>query len=221
MSVSGADARALKRAIDVVAAVVLLVLCSPVLALAAVAIRVTMGAPVLFRQLRPGLRQRPFVLLKLRTMREPGEGGEDGSQDRARLTRVGSFLRRMSIDELPQLLNVLRGEMSLVGPRPLLMEYLPLYDAHQARRHEVRPGITGWAQVRGRNALSWEEKFSCDIWYVDHVSTKLDLEILALTVLRVLKRGQVSAPGYATMPRFIGSRRDIAPPVRADLDDDP
>ena len=164
-----------------------------------------MGPPVLFRQLRPGREGRPFELTKFRTMTD--QRGPDGAllPDAQRLTALGRFLRRTSIDELPELVNVVRGDMSLVGPRPLLMEYLPRYSPEQARRHEVRPGVTGWTQVNGRNALTWEEKFALDVWYVDHRSTRLDLEILGRTVSQVLGGQGVSAPGHATMEPFRGS----------------
>jgi sugar transferase EpsL len=181
----------------------LLVATVPVWLAAALAVRVSMGAPVLFRQRRPGLHGRPFTLLKFRTMSVGGRAGGVAT-DAARLTRLGRVLRVTSVDELPQLWNVLRGEMSLVGPRPLLMEYLPLYEEHQARRHDVLPGITGWAQVNGRNALSWEQKFDLDVWYVDHWSVALDLRILALTVGRVLRRDGVSQRGHATAEPFGG-----------------
>ncbi|MBO7655742.1 MAG: sugar transferase [Kiritimatiellae bacterium] len=185
--------------------ILLLLLAAPVwltlLALTACAVRVGMGSPVLFRQERPGLNGKPFRLLKFRTMR-PGEGS-----DAERLTRFGRFMRATSLDELPELLNVLKGEMALVGPRPLLMRYLPLYTPEQMRRHEVRPGITGWAQVNGRNLLSWESKFAYDVWYVEHRSTALDFKILFLTVLRVLCREGISAEGEATMGEFKGTGR--------------
>lgn len=169
-------------------------------------VRYKLGSPVLFRQVRPGLHGRPFMMVKFRTMTD--ERGTDGEMlpDAQRLTPFGRFLRATSLDELPELWNVLRGEMSLVGPRPLLMEYLPLYSPEQARRHEVRPGITGWAQVNGRNALSWEERFKLDIWYVDHRSLWLDLRILWLTVRKVIVREGISAQGEATMPRFTGNK---------------
>lgn len=174
------------------------------LAMTALAVRCAAGAPVFFRQRRPGRNGQPFTLFKFRTMREADDAHGHSLPDKARLTRVGSWLRRTSLDELPELWNVLRGEMSFVGPRPLLMEYLDLYTPEQARRHAVAPGITGWAQVRGRNALSWAEKFQLDVWYVDRVSLALDLRILGLTVRQVLAGRGVSAPGYATMPRFEG-----------------
>jgi len=196
----------LKRLMDVSVSLSLLaVLLIPVL-IAALAVRLTMGSPVLFRQIRPGYRARPFELLKLRTM----TGGTDAEgrmlADELRLTRTGGFLRRASLDELPQLWNVLRGDMSLVGPRPLLSEYLPLYSPEQARRHEVRPGITGWAQVNGRNAQTWEERLRLDVWYVDHRSFWLDIKILWLTLLKVARSEGVARPGHATMPRFTGNR---------------
>ena len=196
---------ALKRAIDVVGASLALVVLSPLLALVAVGVRVRLGSPVLFRQERPGRGGRPFVMTKFRTMTD--RRGADGAllPDAERLTRFGRFLRRTSIDELPELLNVVRGDMSLVGPRPLLMQYLPLYSPEQARRHEVRPGITGWAQVNGRNAVTWDEKFALDVWYVDHHSTRLDLEILGKTITQVFSGDGVSAPGHATMEPFRGS----------------
>ena len=198
---------ALKRVIDVLGASTALVVLSPLLAVVAVIVRVRMGPPVLFRQLRPGREGRPFELTKFRTMTD--QRGPDGTllPDAQRLTALGRFLRRTSIDELPELVNVVRGDMSLVGPRPLLMEYLPRYSAEQARRHEVRPGVTGWTQVNGRNELTWDEKFALDVWYVDHRSTRLDLEILGRTVSRVLGGQGVSAPGHPTMEPFRGSRR--------------
>jgi len=196
---------AVKRAIDVAGASAALVLLSPLLAVIAVLVRVRMGTPVLFRQQRPGRGGVPFVMTKFRTMTD--RRGPDGEllPDAARLTALGRWLRRTSIDELPELLNVVQGDMSLVGPRPLLTEYLPLYTPEQARRHEVRPGITGWAQVNGRNAVTWEEKFALDVWYVDHRSTRLDFEILAKTVTQVFHGSGVSAPGHATMEPFRGS----------------
>ena len=196
---------ALKRAIDLIGASVALVALSPLLAVVAIAVRVRMGSPVLFRQTRPGRGGHPFLMTKFRTMTD--RRAPDGAllPDADRLTRFGRFLRRTSIDELPELLNVVRGDMSLVGPRPLLMEYLPLYSAEQARRHEVRPGITGWAQVNGRNAVTWDEKFALDVWYVDHRSTRLDLQILGKTITEVFGGEGVSAPGHATMEPFRGS----------------
>lgn len=202
-----------KRLLDLAVSTAGLLLLSPVLLALGLWLLLAQGRPILFRQHRPGLHGRPFLLYKFRTMREPA--GADGSprSDAERLTPVGRWLRATSLDELPELWNVLRGEMSLVGPRPLLPEYLPLYSPEQMRRHEVKPGITGWAQIHGRNALGWDEKFALDVWYVDNQSFWLDLRILALTVVRVLRREGISAPGEATMPRFTGSggRRAGAP----------
>lgn len=198
----------LKRLFDFLMALFGLLVLSPVLAILAWQIRKKLGSPVLFRQTRPGLQGKPFQMVKFRTMRDAI--GPDGQPlpDSERMTPFGSFLRSASLDELPELWNVLKGDMSLVGPRPLLMEYLPLYSSEQARRHEVRPGVTGWAQVNGRNALSWEEKFRLDVWYVDNRSFWLDLKILALTVKKVFVREGISAAGEATMPRFTGSPKE-------------
>jgi lipopolysaccharide/colanic/teichoic acid biosynthesis glycosyltransferase len=194
-----------KRALDVIGAAVGLVLLSPLLLAIAVAVRLAHGSPVLFRQRRPGRFGAPFELCKFRTMTD--RRGPDGEllADAERLTRLGRFLRRTSLDELPELLNVLRGDMSLVGPRPLLMEYLPLYSAEQARRHEVRPGITGWAQVNGRNAQTWADRFALDVWYVDHASLRLDLEILGRTVRTVFSGEGISEAGHATRENFTGN----------------
>ncbi|MGB3500407.1 MAG: sugar transferase [Mesorhizobium sp.] len=196
----------MKRFSDIISVFAALVILSPLIAITAFFVRRKLGTPVLFRQMRPGLNGAPFEMLKFRTMTD--ERGPDGAllPDAVRLTPFGRFLRSTSLDELPELWNVLKGEMSLVGPRPLLMEYLPLYSPEQARRHDVRPGLTGWAQINGRNALSWDEKFKLDIWYVDNRSFWLDLKIIALTVGKVLGRSGVSAQGEATMPRFTGSR---------------
>ena len=169
-------------------------------------IRRKLGSPVFFRQTRPGLHGKPFIMVKFRTMTDARDASGALLPDAQRLTPFGRFLRSSSLDELPELWNVLRGEMSLVGPRPLLMEYLPLYSPEQARRHEVRPGITGWAQVNGRNAISWADKFALDVWYVDHRSLWLDVRILWLTVRKVLVREGISAAGEATMPRFEGDK---------------
>ena len=176
-----------------------------ILALAAL-LWVCHGWPVLFRQQRPGLRGRPFQIYKFRTMNLARDAQSNLLPDIQRLTRFGSFLRSTSLDELPELFLVLKGDMSLVGPRPLLMEYMPCYTTEQARRHEVKPGITGWAQVNGRNAISWEKKLELDVWYVDNQSFCLDLKILALTVIEVIRRRGVCAPGYATMPKFDGRK---------------
>ncbi|MGN6594511.1 sugar transferase [Sphingopyxis terrae] len=195
----------IKRLVDVLVAALALLLLSPVIVVTALAVARKMGRPVFFRQVRPGLHGAPFGMIKFRTMRDAV--GADGSllPDAERLTPLGQWLRATSLDELPELWNVLTGEMSLVGPRPLLMQYLPLYSPEQARRHLVRPGVTGWAQVNGRNALSWEEKFALDVWYVDNRSFWLDLRILALTALKVVRRDGISAAGDATMPAFTGS----------------
>lgn len=195
-----------KRLIDVGMTVIALALAWPVLLGLAVLVRITHGPPILFRQTRPGLHGRPFRLIKFRTMCSAFDAQGRPLPDAERLTRLGRWLRATSLDELPELWNVLRGDMSLVGPRPLLMEYLPLYSAEQARRHEVRPGITGWAQVNGRNSLSWEEKFELDVWYVEHQSLWLDIKIMAFTIRKVLLREGISAQGEDTMPRFTGSQ---------------
>jgi lipopolysaccharide/colanic/teichoic acid biosynthesis glycosyltransferase len=185
-------ALALKRAMDVAGATAGLVLLSPVLAAAAVAVRASVGKPILFRQVRPGLGGHPFTILKFRTMREPRPGEVWWQTSEQRLTRVGRFLRRTSLDELPELWNVLTGEMSLVGPRPLLVEYLESYTPDERRRHDVRPGITGWAAVNGRHAIRFKERLALDVWYVDHWSLALDLRILLRTVVQVLSRTDVS-----------------------------
>ncbi len=183
-----------------------LVVLSPVLILIAFLVRLRLGSPVLFRQVRPGFSGKPFTLLKYRTMRDLRNKEENLLPDEARLSGFGTLLRRLSFDELPELINVLKGDMSLVGPRPLLVQYLDRYTSEQARRHEVKPGITGWAQVNGRNAITWEEKFALDVWYVDNRSFRLDLKILAMTAWKVLKREGISAEGEATMPEFMGTR---------------
>ena len=196
--------RWMKRIIDIFGAGFGLFLLSPVLAIVAYKIRREMGSPVLFRQTRPGLQGEPFQMIKFRTMRNALDAEGRSLLDPERLTKLGRFLRSTSLDELPELWNVLIGDMSLVGPRPLLMEYLPLYSPDQARRHEVRPGITGWAQINGRNAISWEEKFTLDVWYVDNRSLWLDFKILGQTALKVLRREDIDAAGEATMPPFRG-----------------
>jgi lipopolysaccharide/colanic/teichoic acid biosynthesis glycosyltransferase len=196
----------LKRLFDLlVAGSALTVLFLPLLCLALL-VRLNLGSPILFRQTRPGRYGTPFQIIKFRTMSD--DRGADGKllPDAERLGRVGRLLRATSLDELPELWNVLKGDMSLVGPRPLLMEYLPLYTREQARRHEIRPGVTGWAQVNGRNALSWEDRFKLDVWYVDNQSLWLDIKILWLTVNKVLKRDGISAAGEATMSKFTGSQ---------------
>lgn len=196
---------ALKRLIDFLASLVVLILFSPLILVTALLILTASGPPVLFRQERPGLDEKPFTLFKFRTMREVFDNSGQLLPDGERLTGIGKFLRKLSLDELPQMINVLKGEMSLVGPRPLLMRYLPLYNEEQRKRHRVKPGITGWAQVNGRNALTWEEKFQLDIWYVENQSLGLDLKILLMTVLKLFKREGISADGHATMPAFTGS----------------
>lgn len=198
----------LKRLMDITGALAGGIVFAPLLLIGALCVAFSMGRPILFRQRRPGLNGEPFEILKFRTMSNALDADGNPLPDAQRLTAVGRFLRATSIDELPELWNVLKGDMSLVGPRPLLMEYVPLYSAHQARRQEVRPGLTGWAQVNGRNALSWESKFDLDVWYVDNRSVWLDLRIIALTVLMVLKRTGVSAEGEATMPKFTGTRKE-------------
>ena len=196
----------LKRALDGLLSGVALMLLAPVLLWVAGLIFWRMGSPVLFSQERPGLGGRPFRVYKFRTMLDACDAHGQCLPDAQRLTALGLLLRRWSVDELPQLFNVLKGDMSLVGPRPLLMAYLPLYNPTQARRHEVRPGITGWAQVHGRNAISWEDKFALDVWYVDHASLWLDVRILWMTVRKVLVRDGISAKGEATMPKFEGNK---------------
>jgi sugar transferase EpsL len=194
-----------KRLFDILLSAAALLVLSPLLLVLALLVRLRLGSPVLFRQPRPGRGGRIFTLCKFRTMSEARDAGGRLHSDAERLTSLGRALRASSLDELPTLWNVLHGEMSLVGPRPLLIEYLPLYSPEQARRHEVRPGITGWAQVNGRNALSWEKKFELDVWYVDHRSLGLDLRILFLTVAKVFKREGIAAVGSATMPEFTGA----------------
>ena len=197
----------MKRALDILGATLGIVLLSPVMVAVAVAVRLELGRPILFRQQRSGVHGKPFTLLKFRTM--SSAVGPDGCElpDAVRLSRLGRFLRSTSLDELTELFNVLKGDMSLVGPRPLLPEYIPLYSAEQARRHAVRPGITGWAQVNGRNAIGWDEKFAYDVWYVDHWSIPLDLKILWLSVIKVLRAEGISQPGHPTMEKFRGRAR--------------
>ncbi len=194
-----------KRLFDLVATGLGVVAISPVLAGAAIGVRLKLGSPILFTQTRPGLHGEPFTIYKFRTMTDERDANGDLLPDEERLTPFGQFLRSTSIDELPELFNVLKGDMSLVGPRPLLMRYLPLYNERQNRRHEMRPGITGWAQVNGRNDLSWDEKFELDVWYVDNQNLLVDLEILARTIWKVLKRDDISREGHATAPFFQGN----------------
>jgi len=195
----------IKRAFDICVALLALVILSPVILVVAILVALKLGRPVIFRQVRPGLRGDPFEMVKFRTMTSARDERGELLPDAQRMTRFGAFLRNTSLDELPELWNVVKGDMSLVGPRPLLMEYLPLYSKHQYRRHEVRPGITGWAQINGRNAISWEDKFKLDVWYVDNQSLALDIKVLALTVKKVLKRDDISGEGEATMSKFSGN----------------
>lgn len=193
-----------KRLMDIVIAGLALLILSPVLLVIAALVRLKLGSPVIFRQVRPGKKAQPFTMLKFRTMMERRNEKGELLPDEQRLPAFGRFLRSTSMDELPELWNVLRGEMSLVGPRPLLMEYLPRYSKEQARRHEVAPGISGWVQVNGRNGLSWEEKFALDVWYVDNQSFGLDCKILVKTLASVVKRQGVSSEGHVSMPKFMG-----------------
>lgn len=192
-----------KRFLDVVIATTALLLLSPLMLAAAGAVRIALGKPVLFRQIRPGLHGRPFELIKFRTMRDATDARGRPLSDGERLTRFGRMLRATSVDELPELWNVLRGDMSLVGPRPLLMHYLAHYSPEQARRHEVRPGLTGWAQINGRNAVEWPEKLAMDVWYVDHRGLLLDLKILLLTASQVLRRTGINSEGSSTTTYFV------------------
>lgn len=198
----------MKRLFDLIMSIFLIIVLSPVIILAGFSVLVLTGCPVLFRQVRPGYKGRPFTIYKFRTMIDDTGKTEGQLTDEERLTGVGRFLRKFSLDELPQLFNVLKGDLSFVGPRPLLMEYIPLYTPEQARRHDVRPGITGLAQVKGRNAITWEERFDLDIWYVDHWNFLLDMKILAETVSTVISREGINAEGCATMPKFTGSKPD-------------
>lgn len=193
-----------KRALDIVVSSISLLVLSPLLAVIALMIRVKLGAPVLFRQIRPGLGGEPFHILKFRTMTDLRDSQGDLLADNERMSAFGSFLRSASLDELPELINVLMGDMSIVGPRPLLMQYLDRYTTEQARRHQVRPGITGLAQVNGRNALSWEERFQLDVWYVDHYSLWLDFKIIFMTPWKILKQEGINQPGQSTMEEFFG-----------------
>jgi sugar transferase EpsL len=199
-----------KRLVDIIVSGSALLIFSPLILLSALAICLSTGGPVLFRQIRPGYKGKPFTLLKFRTMTAAQDARGLLLPDAERLTPIGKLLRQLSLDELPQLWNVFRGDMSLVGPRPLLMQYLDRYTPTQARRHEVKPGITGWAQVNGRNVLTWEQKFTLDLWYVDHWSLLLDFQILLQTMLQVLTRRGISFEGYATMPEFMGSQNQRA-----------
>jgi lipopolysaccharide/colanic/teichoic acid biosynthesis glycosyltransferase len=193
-----------KRLLDLALAVPTLIVLSPVLLLVALVVRIKLGSPTLFRQQRPGLHGQPFIIYKFRTMTDAHDTQGNPLTDPERITPPGHFLRSTSLDELPELFNVLKGDMSLVGPRPLLMQYLALYSVEQMRRHQVKPGITGWAQINGRNAITWEQKFALDLWYVDHLSLGLDLKILILTAWKTLKREGITPPGQPTTPEFRG-----------------
>jgi len=196
----------LKRLFDIIASAIGLLFLSPVIVILAFQVRRKLGSPIFFRQTRPGKDAKPFEMVKFRTMRDAVDAEGNPLPDSERITLFGRFLRSSSLDELPELWNVLKGDMSLVGPRPLLMEYLPLYNAVQARRHEVRPGVTGWAQINGRNALSWDEKFNLDVWYVDNRSFWLDVKILFLTVKKVIVKDGISGEGEVTMSKFTGNK---------------
>jgi len=195
----------IKRLFDLVAAISLLIILSPLLILIGIMVRMRIGSPALFRQTRPGLRGSPFTIYKFRTMTDERDDEGNLLPDGKRLTLLGRFLRKTSLDELPELFNVMKGDMSVVGPRPLLMQYLDRYTSEQARRHEVRPGITGWAQVNGRNAISWDEKFKLDVWYVDNMSLGLDMKIIAITIWKILKREGINQPGQTTAEEFKGA----------------
>lgn len=196
-----------KRAMDLIVSITAIILFSPIMLIVAILVRMNLGSPVLFSQERPGMHHQSFNMLKFRSMKDATDINGNVLPDSERLPRFGEILRASSLDELPGLLNVIKGDMSIVGPRPLLVEYLPLYDKVQNRRHEVRPGITGWAQVNGRNAISWEQKFTFDVWYVDNQSFWLDIKILLLTVKKVLKRDDINQAGTATMTKFTGSKK--------------
>ena len=196
-----------KRILDIVFSAMSMLVLTPVLIVVALLIRLKLGTPVLYRQTRPGLMGKPFELVKFRSMLEAFDENGDPLSNEKRMTPFGQFLRSSSLDELPELWNILKGDMSIVGPRPLLMEYLPLYSESQARRHDVPPGLTGWSQINGRNAISWEEKFELDVWYVDNTSFLLDLKIIALTVTKVLRREGISHGENVAMPRFQGSHK--------------
>lgn len=196
-----------KRLLDILICVLTLILTSPIILLTTIAVRFFLGTPILFRQIRPGYMGHPFSILKFRTMTNATDAAGNLLPDSTRLTHLGRFLRNLSLDELPELINILQGEMSLVGPRPLLMEYLPRYSPEQMRRHEVYPGLTGWAQVNGRNALTWQDKFRLDVWYVDNWNFWLDIKILLLTLWKVLRREGISQPGQATTEFFMGNEQ--------------
>ena len=198
----------MKRVFDLVVAMFATVIVTPLLIIVAFVLRLTIGSPILFKQVRPGEFGRPFLLYKFRTMTNLKDGNGQLLPDAQRLTRFGRFLRSTSLDELPELFNAIRGDMSLVGPRPLLMQYLERYSPEQMRRHDVKPGITGWAQINGRNGITWEEKFALDVWYVDHRSIWLDIKIILLTIARVIRRSGINQPGHATMEEFAAVKKD-------------
>jgi len=200
--------KTIKRAFDILGAGIGLLLSSPLFVIVALLIKIDSSGPVFFKQDRAGLRGNPFVIYKFRTMKDVHDDNGTPLPDEQRITRLGMFLRKTSIDELPELINVLKGDMSLVGPRPLLMEYLDRYTPEQARRHEVKPGVTGWAQVNGRNLLNWEDKFKLDVWYIDNYSIWLDIKILLLTLVKVLRREGISADGHVSMPKFMGNDKN-------------
>ena len=198
----------IKRLLDILFSIFGLILLSPILIFVAILIRIYLGSPVFFTQIRPGLNGKPFKMIKFRTMKDSVDKNGEPLPDSERLTRFGKILRATSLDELPELWNVLKGDMSLVGPRPLLMEYLPLYNTRQATRHNVRPGITGWAQINGRNAISWEEKFELDVWYVENQSLWLDIKILFLTIKKVIIKEGISSNQHVTISKFTGSNKE-------------
>lgn len=195
----------MKRFFDLIFSLILFIILAPLLLLVVSLVRITLGTPIFFKQLRPGLNNEPFYIYKFRTLSDAKDANNNLLPDDQRLTKFGKFLRSTSLDEFPELFNILRGDMSFVGPRPLLMEYIPLYNKEQSRRHEVKPGITGWAQVNGRNAISWEEKFRYDVWYVDNQSFWLDLKILFMTIIKVITREGISHEGHVTMEKFKGA----------------
>lgn len=196
----------MKRFFDILLSVVGLITLTPLIAYVAWGVKRNLGSPVLFRQVRPGLHGKPFEMVKFRSMRDAFDASGNPLSDAERITRFGSFLRASSLDELPELWNVLKGDMSLVGPRPLLMDYLPLYNERQFKRHGLRPGVTGWAQINGRNSLTWEEKFELDVWYVENRTLWLDVKIIFATISKVIKRDGISAEGDVTMPKFTGTK---------------
>ncbi|MCQ6275284.1 sugar transferase [Bacillus sp. V3B] len=197
----------MKRCFDLFSSITLFILAIPILLIVAILVKIKLGSPVIFKQKRPGLHEKPFYLYKFRTMTDQRDQQGNPLPDHVRLTSFGKFLRKYSLDELPQLINVIKGDLSLVGPRPLLMEYLPLYTEEQAKRNQVRPGITGWAQINGRNAITWEEKFKLDVWYVENYSLLLDIKILFLTFMKVAKSEGISQANHVTMESFKGNKR--------------